>query len=283
MAKQKVGIEQLLQWAFGVELPQLSLVLGGDQWGAVSDYGAMGGVAIGWSSRPQRYARARPPHADAIRIGQVVKSLDAKIELHWTDFREKFMSDLIGITPTADMFVVDFRHETRSTVISRPSPRRRIVARAQRAAPIITEQRRTFSKPDLIIEHASSATYPNWRGAPRPFPCMTRQGKVAIVGKCKDKNRYTEGSLCELNWARPSVEDIALRRATYAVWWSALGEIVEALGDGLDAYQPVATPKPQMPWLEPEAPETAKTRILQAIEPPAPANDTGTNPVQEAC
>jgi hypothetical protein len=54
-------------------------------------------------------------------------------------------------------------------------------------------------------------------------------GKPAVAGTRYGKNRYSTGAHCPLQWAQPTIEGVALARAQYAVWHSALTRLAVSL------------------------------------------------------
>ncbi len=258
MIKQTMQIETMLQWTYRQELPRRALTVG--QWDSVRSYGERGFVASDGPGAPQRYASVKPPHADALRIEQAVEGLAEDIELDWLTFRDSFMSDLAAIVP-ADPFVI----AVDAPLAVQVSAGRAQVQGSQRV------RRRVFSKAALVAEHAKMGTHPRWRlGLPRLNRVLSNNGRGMIVGKYRDKGAYNEGSHCPVSWSDPTVAQVALARATYAVWREGLSDLAQSLRGQLATIEPAVPVVPLMPWHSGDLPGV---RILRSVTPPRPAND----------
>jgi hypothetical protein len=82
----------------------------------------------------------------------------------------------------------------------------------------------------LVTSHAIMRTRPDWTSVdPKPLPVPASHGcGNKIVGECRGKNHYTNGTYCPLRWL-PSPIGVVLGRADYHVWREALVKLSQTL------------------------------------------------------
>jgi hypothetical protein len=218
--KRAIDIEQLLVWAFVEELPKRNLSSAEANWDNISRFGGMGGVAIGESNTPQRYAAVSAPHPDAVIIGHQVDGL----------------AELMG--GSNGMVSIDYRG-------SRP-----MLFGDMAGPPGLPLQLRPFNVVALVKSMAVLRKRPVWYvGKVRLTRSIAANGRGLFIGQMLRKGRYSTGSFCPIGYS-PSLLQIAEARAEYLLWHRALVELRSALADSLLAHAPQFPEAPQTPWIE---------------------------------
>lgn len=214
-------------------------------WESIADAGMWGIVGERAARGAQRYDLGAP-HPDAVTIEQAVAKLPDTV-IDWELEAEAILGDLLAlIEPRAIEVVGELPPERRSTVVSWPrGGGGRNAARLSPPRSIIAV--RTLRTNALVVMHASMGTRPDWHEdppVPEPVPAPRGPG-CAIVGECRRKGWYSDGSYCPLRYW-PSPISIAQARADYLAWWRGLARLAEELT--LVAHWPMMPAVPEMPW-----------------------------------
>lgn len=253
--KRQVEIEVLIRWAYQDELPKRATSSAEGIWDRLAQNGSLGGIDPDpGHGAAQRYAHFGLPHPDAEAIERAVSALeDATID--WAAEGETIMGPAIGL--------VDPRPKTaRDTTIGyRDRHRDKIGWRTETVAPardvIMVRSLRTAN---LVIMHAAKGTRPEWgEERPRPYPVKAR-GRPKMIGECRGKGLYTEGSHCPISW-EPSPIAMAQERADYLAWWRGLAQLASTLE--LAAHTVLPPAAPEFPWNEPAAGRAQPPRIFK--------------------
>ena len=244
--KKAIDVETLLRWAYRDELSKRMVSSAEGIWDRIEDNGQRGGIDVGHGAA-QRYPHFGLPHPDAEEIERQVSALpDGAID--WQVEAEPIMGDLLQLADPRPMM-------TRPPARRRPTvgwhghggawgasrvdlPREAIMVRSLRTAALVTM-------------HAKMGTRPDWgdTNPPRPHAIKAERGPGwKVVGECRAKNLYTEGSYCPLQFS-PSPLTIAEIRADYLAWWRGLNALVATLE--LTEHAALPPVSPEMPWLEP--------------------------------
>jgi hypothetical protein len=115
--------------------------------------------------------------------------------------------------------------------------------------------------PALILKHATLQTQPDWLPGPiRVLPMKTGEKGVGvhIIGRCKGKDLYTNGSYCPLRWV-PNAGEINAARLEYQAWWGGLWFLAHALR--LSEHEATGPAAMVAPWNMPPA---KVGRVLQS-------------------
>lgn len=214
---RQVEIERLLQWTFCEQMSKRAARQCGVQsaWGAFERHMRLGNVPI--ERRPSRHGASGGdilsfPDADALIVASEVNMLRANVVVDWSASKASLLGDLVGLAAGDQLF--------------------------------------SFNEIDLVVEHAQCGIPPIWNvGFPKLGPVVLANGKPAVSGSRYGKNRYSEGSRCPLQWAAPTVEGVALARARYAVWHSALTRLAASLHGKLKNIAVTPPVAPAAPWI----------------------------------
>lgn len=207
---RQVEIERLLQWTFCEQIKGAARQCGMQSaWGIVERQLRLG-CRIQSGSTGAGTATLSFPDADALVVAREVQKLDANVVVDWSVSKGALLGDLVGLAPD--------------------------------------EQLLAFNEIELVVEHAQERAPPIWNvGQPKLSPTVLANGKPAVSGSRYGKDRYSEGSHCSLRWAQPTIEGVAMVRARYVVWHSALTRLAASLQGKLKniaVMAPVASPAP---------------------------------------
>jgi hypothetical protein len=251
--KTEKEIEALLIWAYQDELSKRQTSAAEGIWDRIEDYGNHGGIDKGHGAA-QRYSHFGLPDPDAEAIELAVASL-GEVSIDWDQSFEPIAGDLSGLVSVNDMS----RDE--------PAQKRTNVGWGKRGAKAISAffgedgMRLASDRPRdvlllntinlsaLVTRHAIKGTRPDfWDEQPQARMTPAKHGSnAAIIGECRGKNLYTNGSYCPLQWS-PSPTSIVSSRAEYAVWHHGLTQLAGMLE--LKKYA-VLTPKASAaPWID---------------------------------
>ncbi|MGH6875947.1 MAG: hypothetical protein ACREHV_01075 [Rhizomicrobium sp.] len=272
--KKKVDIEALVQWTYLEELPKRQISSAEGIWDRLAAYGSLGGVNPDVShfagGGAQRYAQFGLPHPDAEAIEKAVAQLGS-VAVDWArDFHiiAAELAELVDISGVGGPHG-RFRAGPADSGYTRGSLEQHIAldefnyikphhegkvrvglrARAAFDRPRDVIAVSSINLPALVQTHALKRSRPQWQNdSPVPVPVHSGRG-FAIVGECRGKNLYTEGSHCPLAWS-PSPLSIVLERAEYFLWHQALTTLAETLElNEHEATKPAAS---AAPWIEGE-------------------------------
>jgi len=209
-----VEIERLLQWTFCDQItkraePRLGMR---NAWDIVERHSRLGcRVQASQAVPAYRSDILSLPDANALIVAREVEKLSANIVVDWSTSKEALLGHLTGLAPG--------------------------------------EQLLSFNEIEIVIEHAQSKAPPIWNvGLPKLGPVVLANGKAAVSGSRYGKDRYSEGSHCPLQWAQPTIESIAIVRARYAVWHSALTRLASSLGGKLKNVTVMPLTSSPAPW-----------------------------------
>lgn len=283
---RKVDIEQLLSWAFLDELPKRQISSADGIWERMAAYGSLGGINPDTSrfagGGAQRYAQFGLPHPDAEEIERAVTALGSAA-VDWTAHYETIAAELAALIDingahgrrsryragAADSgFVFSQLHEHTHfgefTYVSRADSgfKRGLRVKNVAGGPRDVIAVNSVNVAALVHAHALKRTRPFWQhDAPMPLPAEHKGRGVALIGECRGKNLYTDGSYCPLRWS-PSPLQIVLDRADYLLWHQALTTLSETLA--LSAHQATKPAAPAAPWI---GGEIAHRTYKQAPDP----------------
>jgi hypothetical protein len=244
--KKQVEIEKLLQWAYLDELPKRQISSAEGIWDGIAEWGQRGGIDVGQGAA-QRYPHFGLPHPDAEAIEVAVGALGLVGIENGFDVIVGELASLVSINDLKPRRAIRVEgHTTKAgyydedTAPPAFAPRDVILVRSINAAALVTM-------------HAVMRTRPDWTSAePRPHAIPAAHGRgVKIVGRCRAKNLYTEGSYCPLRWL-PSPIDVVLGRADYHVWHQSLVRLSQTLV--LAAHEALPPAASAAPWREAEKP-----------------------------
>lgn len=252
--KRKIEVEQLVRWAIRDEISKERTSSAEGIWDRIREQGQNGGVAVdpGRREGAQRYPHFGLPHPDAYKVQKAISALrDTYID--WAVEAEKILGPMLAIAdprplqarPTQAPRATSVGYNTRH--IEKDGHWRREAASARDVIMV-----RTLRTAVLVTTHAAAGTRPDWcpEGA-RPHFVEAEFGprnRPKLVGECRGRNLYTEGSHCPLQWL-PSPIEIAEDRADYLAWWSGLAQLAASLE--LDAHEVLPPAAPEYPWLAP--------------------------------
>jgi hypothetical protein len=191
---RQVEIERLLQWTFCDQISKRAVRGVGQEssWGIVERHLRLGCSIDSSRSGGDAGDILSFPDADALVVAREVENLSANVDVDWLESKQFLLGDLAGLAPY--------------------------------------EQVLSFNEIALVIEHAQCGIPPGWNvGSPKIGPVILANGKPAVSGSRHGKDRYSAGSHCPLQWAQPTIEGVALARARYAVWHSALMRLADSL------------------------------------------------------
>ena len=222
---RRIDIERLLSWAYRSELPKsgASRLHPPSNWSSTAQALALG-TRIDTSGAGSRYAAeiGGAPHADALAIAAEVGSLSKAIEVDIEQSGKALLGDLAMLAGSTPM-----------------------------APPTLNER-------TLVIDCADAGCRPAWRfGNPQPRPLLGRNGKPVLIGQRFASARYSIGAVCPLSWEGPTIEQIALGRARYAVWHAALIKVAARLKGKLKEHDATGPSAPAQPWNSSILPEAA--------------------------
>lgn len=274
--KTTTDIEDLLIWAYRVELPKVpAAAMGpathGAGWASMSLFGKLGTVIDDRDVRnvygvtPDRMATGGP-HADALAVDRAVAELDG-LHLDVPD----------GWWPFADMAPADGWGEAGAKVISDALDRL--------AVPGEDGGLRFKTSPGwLVRKHAMMGTVPDWEAEPIEYRyvrgdngghpkwfmmrhvAQTVNGEIIgyveheVDGWCASRRRAYPGAYRKMELV-PSPVHAACDRAEYEVWHAALVALSGMLGESLDAHRATGPARAARPW----EPEGRQSRILPAL------------------
>jgi hypothetical protein len=251
--KTEKEIEALLIWAYQDELSKRQTSAAEGIWDRIEDYGNHGGIDKGHGAA-QRYSHFGLPDPDAEAVELAVASL-GEVSIDWDQSFEPIAGDLSGLVSVNDMS----RDE--------PAQKRTNVGWGERGAKALnaffgedgdaacerSASRRASAQHDQPQRSRHQARHQGhapdfWDEQPQARMTPAKHGSnAAIVGECKGKNLYTNGSYCPLQWS-PSPTSIVSSRAEYAVWHHGLTQLAGMLE--LKKYA-VLTPKASAtPWID---------------------------------
>ena len=254
--RREVDVEMLLQWAYRDELPKQQLSASAESNWERAETG-MGGLDENHHAM-QRYAHIGLPHQDAVEIARIVDHLPA-IEIDWGMWRAPRPLEIKAAV--ADNEFGGSR--TGKITKIRPGSFRGGELPApytgdldgilDRAALLDVPMRHPCA---MVSMHARMASRPPWRRmAPQPIWTVPERGKAPmVVGECRGRNLYLEGSYCPVSYT-PSPVDIVLQRAEYLIWHHALGLVCESLDrvTWLADHVALRAEAPREPWRNGEA------------------------------
>ena len=184
---KQVEIERLLQWTFCDQKSEYSVPgLGYQNSWAIIERHLRLGCNIDCSARGNGLGEVFAfPDSDALVVAREVDELNSNVV---------------------------YRLES----VKRIAPRQSGRPSSTRAASLV------FDEIALVIGHAYTGILPELEcGRPKLRPRILGNGKPAVSGTRYGKDRYSAGAHCPLEWVQPTIEGVALARATYAVWHSA--------------------------------------------------------------
>lgn len=252
--RRKVDIEQLLQWAFLDELPKRHLNATGETgerfWRRMEQYGSLGGVDIDEPlASVQRYAYVGEPHDDAKAIEKAVGAFGSAA-VDWESHHDLIVGELAGLINVNDLRPLPL------PTMAPDRGRATVAGHYDRdgGAPLRDERRRTLliastNRTALVQKHAVFRSRPEWRHEDLTVEGVAAGRGFALVGECRGKNLYTEGSYCPLRYT-PSPLQIVLDRADYLLWHQALTTLAETLE--LSEHEAIKPAASAAPWREAE-------------------------------
>lgn len=191
---KQVEIERLLRWTFCDQTSKRAVPRYGyrSAWANIERHLLLG-CSVDSSARGDALSEAcLIPDSDALVVAHEVGKLDSNVVVDWSQSKEFLLGDLAVLAPH--------------------------------------EQLLSFDEIALVVEHAHNGIPPIWNvGFPKNRPVVLANGKPAVAGTRYGKNRYSTGAHCPLQWAQPTIEGVALARARYAVWHSALTRLAVSL------------------------------------------------------
>lgn len=207
-------VEWLLRWAFGQESTTYSGSGLQSNWCIVERHCQLGTrIDVSTPGTPSSSPGGWSTHADAKVIMEAVETLDRMVEVDWEQSASQLLGELCHLLP--------------------PNP----------SVPTLP----LFHQRHIVIKNAEAGTRPSWgKWIPRPKPALGRNGKPKRIGKRYASDRYSDGACCPLVWS--NFEEAVRCRAVYAVWHSALCQLVKLLDGKLSDH--VASPPfaPAAPW-----------------------------------
>jgi hypothetical protein len=218
---QSLDIERLVQWAYRVELPKARRssfqATAPSAWSIVERHLALG-VKVDVSAAGARAARPAigdDPHPDALIVERVVDGLSRGALVDWPRSAASLLGEFAA-------FVAD-------------------------AEPAVA--RYTFNEFALVVGCAESAARPSWRiGQPQVRPACGKNGKPALVGTRFASARYSIGARCPLEFHSPSIDQVIIARAAYAVWHAGLTRLAADLKGRLRAHIALSPTASAQPW-----------------------------------
>lgn len=274
--KTTMDIEDLLIWAYRVELPKVPVVpvmpaRHAKGWAPMSAFGDLLAVVDDRDVRnvygvtPDRLATGGP-HADALAVDRAVAELDG-LHLDVPD----------GWWPFADMAPADGWGEAGAMAVRHALDRL--------AVPGEDGGLRFKASPAwLVRKHAMMGTVPDWEAEPIEYRyvrggdrghakwfikrqvAQTVNGEIIgyveheVDGWCPRRRRPFAGAYHKMELV-PSPVYAACDRAEYEVWHAALVALKGLLTESLGAHRVTGPKRPPRPW-EPDAPQR---RILPSL------------------
>jgi hypothetical protein len=209
----KVEIERLLQRTFCDQISKRALPSYGHQnaWAIIERHLRLG-CSIDRSASGYGVSEFFAfPDSDALVIAREVEKLNSNAVVDWAQSKDFLLGSLAVLAPL--------------------------------------EQLLHFNEIALVIEHAHLGNPPIWDiGLPKVRPVILANGRPAVSGARYGKNRYSTGAHCPLAWAQPTIEGVALARARYAVWHSALTRLAHSLHGKLRNVSAVPPSSGAAPW-----------------------------------
>lgn len=256
--KTQIDIETLLLWAFRDELSKRRTSAAEGLWDHIRDNGQVGtGIDRGHDGA-QRYAYIGLPDPDAVLIEKAVSALE-NLVIDWPKSFDTIAADLSGLISVNGMTGSCWQ------TIPRPTKGRWGPAgdKALKAwfGPDGAKPMRYRDRPRdvlmvgglrtavLVTSHAVKGTRPDWfEDPPAPHATPALRGTNAmIVGECRGRNLYSNGSYCPLQWL-PSPLSILDSRADYVAWHHGLTTLAHTVQ--LEKFTALPPKAPQTPWLD---------------------------------
>lgn len=250
--KRKITIEKLLEWAFREELCKVGAGAGistvsGSSWDIISGVAELGTLIDrspnGYGVIPGYQAEGEP-HADAVRIGEAVKSLREigfEIPAGWNPLAE--FDDPYGLIAA----------EVERIVVRERLKGDRLAGRHMAA--LVTTAAILGRGPDWSIEGEPGYRMIMIAGQPAWF--ITRRQKDALGrtyvietadGFDKRKLKPKKGAYRKFELKRQYGNEI-LSRLEWQIWQDALGFLHDRLRDELSAHDLVSFAPRRFPWL----------------------------------
>lgn len=211
-ARRRIGVEQLLSWAYRDELPKLERPelrsVGGSAISTLISYGTI----VSGSGTPSYQLASSRPDPDALAVDEAVQAL-APVGVDWPASRADLLGDYAAMVPEDDPVMMAL------TIDPRP----------------------------LIVLHARMGNRPPWGDGEtfRAQRVLGRNGKPIVVGVGAGR-RYEAGAHCLVDWSM-DWRRLAIDRAEYVVWRESLVELASALQ--LSRWLVGAPDTPALPWV----------------------------------
>jgi hypothetical protein len=209
----QVEIERLLQWTFCDQISKRARPGYGyrSAWAIIERHLRLGCSIDRGAHGPVASDVFAFPDADALVVAREVEKLNSNTVVDWAQSKDFLLGGLAVLAPF--------------------------------------EQLLYFNEIALVIEHAHLGNPPIWDiGFPKVRPMILANGRPAVSGARYGKNRYSTGAHCPLEWAQPTIEGVALARAKYAVWHSALTRLAHSLKGKLRNISAVPPSTGAAPW-----------------------------------
>lgn len=259
VAKRRVGIEDLLRWAYREELPKEGAKVGitpdgfGGAWGGVEKYGAyLTVIDEGGLNRfgvvPEEFTE-RGPHPDAVAIAGAVAALDGwnlNIPDGWDPFED--LGELGGLRP-----------RVLADVMARLTACGADGERALKTPPL-----------RLVFRHAIMGGCPVWQAdVPEVRTICGANGRAVwfamqtmcdpISGTAFEVERTVLASgrrqmsgAYRKYYLDPDPVDAGVARGEYEIWRAALDVLVLELEDNLESVEVLPSARAYRPWMDGE-------------------------------
>jgi hypothetical protein len=260
--KRSIGIEELLSWAYLLELPKDQGSSNAEaNWDRLAQYGSLGGIDTRPDAGEIQLQWSGLPDPDAVAVGKAVTALKPR-PIDWEKEYEIIAGDLSALVSINDLSggrpqrSLDTggsgwgRSQIEKARFDTGADGRGVTAHpAESVRDVLLVN--TIRPAPLVVRHAIKGTRPDWRTEQmRPIMMLAERSTLAkVIGRCKAKNLYTTGSYCPLRWS-PSPIEVVLARADYRVWHEALCELSRGLSLERFAINPFAASA--APWIETE-------------------------------
>lgn len=257
--KRRMGIEELLRWAYRDELPKAGATAwmlstqARRGWEPVEHYGETLSIIDGgenvWGLAPDLTAN-RLPHPDAERVGRAVEGLDdlvMDLPEGWNPLDDIVTAENAGLVAEA-------------------------VAQAARLGTVTREDGRCELRAGarfLVVRHALAASAPDWsievpsvqvvsaNGKARWFRRVTLKGadgalyEQEVDGRDRTRHRPYAGAYRKL-YLDPDPTDGAVWRLEYETWRAALDAVVDTIeaAGGLAGFEVLRSERAVRPWMD---------------------------------